>query len=181
MRQQLQHLVVLGQHGGAPVQQGAQLLQLAIVVAAAAQLPLQGLQLLVLACDDGTARIFTAHIVQCHQHLVLALCICRAGGELYAPVALGTKVVVPGVVVFLSLAFACGGKALAVGLPGGSTQQGLQRLAGGAAWRYIKPLAPRGRGHEQMTFCSPERIALAGLAQQFDELVKRRAGRGRQG
>ena len=70
MGEQLQHLVVFAQHGRAPVQQGTQPVELARVLAAAAQLLVQGLQLLALACNDFATRIFTSYVAELHQHLV---------------------------------------------------------------------------------------------------------------
>jgi hypothetical protein len=92
VRQQLQHLVVFAQHGRAPVQQGTQPVELARVLAAAAQLLVQGLQLLALACNDFATRIFASYVAELHQHLVPALGIGCAGRELYAAVALRTEV-----------------------------------------------------------------------------------------
>ena len=171
MGEQLQHLVVFAQHGRAPVQQGTQPVELARVLAAAAQLLVQGLQLLALACNDFATRIFASCVAELHQHLVPALGIGGSRRELYAAVALRTEVAAAGVVVLLAQTPSGGGEALAMGVPDAGRQQTPQRLADGAcALGHIQPLAPGGSGHEQQPFGIPERAALAGAAQQIGQL-----------
>lgn len=171
MGEQLQHLVVFAQHGRAPVQQGTQPAELARVLAAAAQLLVQGLQLLALACNDFATRIFTSYVAELHQHLVPALGIGCTRRELYAAVVLRTGVTGPYVVIFLVQAPGGGRKARAVDLPDLGRQQTLQRLADGAGvLGYIQPLAPGGSGHEQQPFGIPECTALAGAAQQIGQM-----------
>ena len=166
VRQQLQHLVVLGQHGGAPVQQGAQFVHLACRMLAAAQLLVQGLKLFALAGHDLAARIFTADIVHQHQHTVAAICTGRAGPELNALVLGHAQLILAAFVVFLGQALARCGNVLGVAAPDVGRQQRLHCLAQCLRCLNAKPLQPGLCRQLQPPLRVPQGAAQSRLTQQ---------------
>jgi hypothetical protein len=136
----------------------------------AAQLLVQGLQLLALAFNDFATCIFASYVAELHQHLVPALGIGCAGHELYAAVVLRT-----GTTGRMSSYSWCKPRAAAVKRWPWTCQiwAGSRACSGwpmGLRPRHIQPLAPGGSGHEQQPLGIPECTALAGAAQQIDQM-----------
>ena len=136
---------------------------------AAAQLFVQGLQLLALAGDDLAARVLAAHILHHHQHGMAASGIRTAGAQLYALVHLHAQLVCAAVAVFLSQTLGRSRKVLGVAAPDLGRQQRLQRLALGGGGLYVKPLVPALVGQLQSALFIPQSAAQPGLTEQFGQ------------